>query len=86
MDQTDPAEVVTETVERVLGNRFHDLVVVLDVPDTHPHAAWITRQFEHDPRVVVGADLDPVVRFPRSARHVTIPAQAHVRCRIFDRG
>lgn len=84
VEPTDPAERVTETVERVLGNRFHDLVVALDVPVAHPHAAWLTRQFEHDPRVVVGDGVDPFERFPRSARHVTIPAQAHVRDYAID--
>ena len=75
----EPAAVLTESVERVLGNRFHDLVVELEHDHGHPHAAWLDRQFRPDPRVTVGAPRDVVSRWPGSGLFIEIPPGAEVR-------
>jgi glycosyltransferase involved in cell wall biosynthesis len=46
------AKEIERCVEGVLANRFHDLVVLLSVPDDHPEATLILRKFDGDPRVV----------------------------------
>lgn len=78
------AATVTETVERVLGNRFHDLVVELDVPPAHPHHEWIRRQFEPDPRVSVSSGAHPTERWPATARFIAMPPAAQVRDYAID--
>ena len=64
---------VERVVESVLRNRFHDLVVALVVPDSHPDRLWLRRQFGPDPRVRVGPDLDGEALFPNAALRLLLP-------------
>ena len=79
-----PAATVTETVERILGNRFHDLVVDLVVHPGHPHREWLLRQFQPDPRVTVSTEATAAERWPLSARYVRVPPTAQVRDYLID--
>ena len=51
---------VMDTVESLLGGRFTDLAVVVEVDPAHPDATWLHRQFDPDPQVHLfdRADLD----------------------------
>ena len=71
-----------ETVEQVLANDVHDLVVWLEEP-----AAGSDRPFEHerlrrllagDPRVRIGTPNGGLEAFPTAAFHITIPGDATV--------
>jgi glycosyltransferase involved in cell wall biosynthesis len=79
-----PAAAVTETVERILGNRFHDLVVDLVVGPAHPHREWLMRQFQPDPRVTVSSSRGAGERWPLAARYVQVPPTAQVRDYLID--
>nr|MBA2530021.1 glycosyltransferase [Euzebyales bacterium] len=59
-------------VESVLRNRFHDLVVVLDVSEAHPQVVWLRRQLGPDPRVWVGAGIDGDALFPNAPLRMTL--------------
>lgn len=56
----EPRDVVVDTVESILAGSFTDVLVALEVPEDHPDATWLTRQFDPDPRVqvVLQDDLD----------------------------
>lgn len=52
-------DAVLATVESVLASDLYDLVVVLDIPDEHPDAIWLTHQFGCDSRVLLDGQARP---------------------------
>ena len=69
-----PAERVAGTVDTVLADREHDLVVRIELPPDEDRREWLRDRFGPDPRVRVapsGAALD---EFPATPFHVTLPA------------
>ncbi len=77
----DAAEEVAAVVEGVLGNRFHDLVVVVSVPADHPARTRLVYQFAGDPRVFVGAPEDVRALFP----HTPVRIDMTPDVRLIDR-
>ena len=67
---------VAEQVENVLASGFHDLVVGISVPDDHPEAARVRREFGSDPRVVLTDDL--LVDVPHAAVRLEVPPQVRL--------
>ena len=72
---------VERCVESVLANRFHDLVVLLRVPDSFPDAEALRRTFDGDPRVLVNDNTR--ARF--AAVNIDIPASAQLSDRSIGR-
>ena len=66
VDPDRSVDEVVAVVEEILGNRFHDLVVIVDLTPHHPDQVWLSRQFDGDPRVVVGVSVDPDAWFPHT--------------------
>jgi len=66
-------EQTLSVVESVLAGRFSDLVVFVDMPHDDPHLEWMRRQFQHDGRVRVGSDLDPISEIPNAAIRMELP-------------
>jgi len=56
---------VLATVESLLAQDFHDLLVAVDLGDDHPDAVWLQRELDPDVRVAVdtAVDLDAVAPF-----------------------
>ena len=81
VDPDRAADDVLALVEEILGNRFHDLVVIVDVPSHHPDRVWLSRQFDGDPRVVVGTSVDPDALFP----HTPVRIDLNPDVRLLDR-
>ncbi|MCY4371920.1 MAG: glycosyltransferase [bacterium] len=68
-----PVDRLYQVVERILGDRVHDLVVTIeDRPDDESYE-WLRRQFKPDPRVRFGPVHTVLDEFPISSFHVTIP-------------
>ena len=74
----DPAEqradIVAGTVEEVLADPVHDLVVWVGLDRDHPGYEWLRQAFDPDSRVFVDPPGDALGRFPHSPFHITLPA------------
>ncbi len=80
---TEEAEVLS-TVEQVLANDTHDLVVWVD---ERPGETFVRlrRLLDPDPRVAIGEPGGAAAAYPSAAFHVRVPAGADVRSRMIDR-
>ena len=67
---------VLERVENLLASGYHDLVVGISVPDDHPEAVRIRREFGSDPRVVLTDDL--LADVPHAAVRVDVPPRVRL--------
>ncbi|MEO2157374.1 MAG: galactosyltransferase-related protein, partial [Acidimicrobiales bacterium] len=67
---------VADQVENVLASGFHDLVVGISVPDDHPEAVRVRREFGSDPRVVLTDDL--LVEVPHAAVRLEVPPRVRL--------
>ena len=67
-----------ETLQMILANGVHDLVVWIDRP-TDPDAVSVVASLEQDPRVRVGDAGAMASEFPASSYFVSIPAASLVR-------
>ena len=63
-------------VDSILASAFHDLVVALSVPDSHPDRVNLERQYGADPRVVVSGD--PMAAVPGAALRLEVPPRVLV--------
>ena len=52
------AEAVSATIDSILGSNFHDLVVLVKVPESDHDAAWLAREYDSDHRVVFEPKID----------------------------
>ena len=73
-----PVDRLFNMVERILGDRVHDLVVTIEDRPDDESFEWLRRQFEPDPRVRFGPVHTVLDEFPISSFHVTIPAGADI--------
>ena len=80
-DRDQVADDVGALVEEILANRFHDLVVIVDLPPGHPDETWLSRQFDGDPRVAVGVAVDENALFP----HTPVRIDVRPDVRLIDR-
>ena len=71
-----PAERIVATVERILADRVHDLMVRIEMPEKDPRLEWVKEDFGSDPRVRVGPTTSALDEFPVAAFHVAVPAAA----------
>ncbi len=74
-----PADVdratVVDTVESLLGSRFTDVRVLVELDPDHPDLVWLQRQFEPDPAVeVVLGGLDRDAAVPHAPAWVVVDA------------
>ncbi|SVC73023.1 uncharacterized protein METZ01_LOCUS325877, partial [marine metagenome] len=67
---------VLERVENLLASGYHDLVVGISVPDGHPEAVRIRREFGSDPRVVLTDDL--MADVPHAAVRLDVPPRVRL--------
>ena len=67
---------VLERVENLLASGYHDLAVGISVPDDHPEAVRIRREFGADPRVVLTDDL--LADVPHAAVRVQVPPRVRL--------
>lgn len=73
-----PVDRLYHVAERILGDRVHDLVVMIEDRPDDEGFEWLRRQFEPDPRVCFGPVHTVLDRFPISSFHVTVPPGADV--------
>ncbi len=71
-----PVEQVFSVVERILGDRIHDLVVRIEDRPGDEGFGLIRRHFGPDPRVRFGSPDTALDSFPNAAFHITVPAGA----------
>ena len=69
-----PVEAVLGSVERVLADRVHDLVVWVEERCDDFEFECLRRALEPDPRVYFGPAGGALAAFPAAAFHVTVPA------------
>lgn len=81
VDRGHVADEVVALVEEILANRFHDLVVIVDLTPGHPDEVWLSRQFQGDPRVTVGVSVDHNALFP----HTPVRIDVRPDVRLIDR-
>ena len=67
---------VLERVENLLASGYHDLVVGISVPDNHPEAIRIRREFEPDHRVLLSDDL--LTDVPHAAVRLDVPPRVRL--------
>jgi GT2 family glycosyltransferase len=67
---------VLERVENLLASGYHDLAVGISVPDNHPEAVRIRREFGSDPRVVFTDDL--LADVPHAAVRLDVPPRVRL--------
>ena len=76
-----PAERIAETVEAILAEPVHDLVVRVELPaggTEDDRREWLHECFGPDPRVRVGPEATALDEFPAAPFHVTLPAGARL--------
>ncbi|MEE2767732.1 MAG: glycosyltransferase [Actinomycetota bacterium] len=69
-------EEVAAQIDSVLASLFHDLVVALGIPDSHPDRVNLERQYGNDHRVVVTGD--PLGAIPNAAIRLELPPRVLV--------
>ena len=52
------AAAASVTIDSILGSDFHDLVVLIDMPESEDDAAWLAREYESDTRVIMESPAD----------------------------
>ncbi len=67
---------VLERVENLLASGYHDLAVGISVPDDHPEAVRIRREFGSDPRVVITDNL--LADVPHAAVRLDVPPRVRL--------
>ena len=80
-----PVERIAESIEDVLTDTVHDLMVFVDMSRDHEDFDIVEHQFGSDPRVLVGASGTALESFPTAAFHVTIPAAVSFRPGVVGR-
>ena len=84
-----PAERVAETVEALLAEPVHDLVVRVELPAGgtagDPRREWLHECFGPDPRVRFGPAATALDEFPAAPFHVTLPAGIRFARGLVDR-
>ena len=73
-----PVDQILGMVERLLGDRIHDLVVRIEDRPEDAGFEWLRRQFGPDPRVRLGSPATALDDFPTAAFHVAVPAGVDV--------
>jgi hypothetical protein len=73
-----PGENTMYSIESLLANRWHDLIVAVHCPENYEDYEWLTRQFLGDPRVVVGSDIGDEELWPFSPVRISIPGGVHL--------
>ena len=73
-----PAETIFDVVERILADRVHDLVVMIEDRADDEGYEWLRRQLEPDSRVRFGPVHNVLDEFPVSSFHVTVPPGAEI--------
>lgn len=68
------ADVVAATVEEILADPVHDLIVWVGLDRDHPGYEWLRQALDPDSRVFVGPPGDVLGRFPHSPIHIKLPA------------
>ncbi len=78
---TLPAEQVIEATAKILADREHDLVVLIETPmnDDDERLAWLRDVFDPDPRVRVAPTRSALDEFAAASFHVTLPAAVSTR-------
>ena len=71
-----PAEDVFTAAVRILGDRMHDLAVLIEDRPDGPDFEWLRRQLGPDPRVRFGPPGAALDEFPASPFHITCSAGA----------
>lgn len=61
------------TVDGILADPEHDLVVWLEKPDDPEEAEWLRNRYGPDPRVRLEEDGLPLEAFPTTPLHLTLP-------------
>ena len=67
-------ETIHKTVEELLANTVHDLVVWVGCGPADPGYRWLSDSLGGDPRVHIGSLEEALESFPHSPFHVTVPA------------
>ena len=73
-----PVEKISATIERVLGDRIYDLIILIEDRPGDVGFEWLRRQFEPDPRIQFVSAGTALEQFPTASFHVTLPAGARV--------
>jgi GT2 family glycosyltransferase len=71
-------EETVRCVESVLGGEFHDLVVLVELPSDHPDRVRVLREFDGEPRVVLGTEPAAERLYPNTPVRVRMTP----RCRF----
>ena len=69
-----PVEPIARTVETILADPEHDLVVRIELPAGDDRREPLADRFGPDPRVRVGPTVAALDEFPAAPFHVTVPA------------
>ena len=71
-----PADSILATVEAILADRVHDLVVRVELPEEDARRGWLADQLGPDPRVRIAPPGTALDDFPAASFHVAIPGGA----------
>lgn len=56
--RSDQAGAASATIDSILGSDFHDLIILVGMPESEDDAAFLAREYETDSRVVINLSVD----------------------------